>query len=52
MISAMDLAAFRSAFGTTIGQPGYVDWLAVNGHRAINCSDMIAFRNRFCVMLP
>jgi hypothetical protein len=51
-VNGLDLAAFRSAFGTTIGQPGYVEWLDVNGDGAINGTDMIAFRNRFGIVLP
>src|SRR5262249_53922076 len=51
-VNGLDLAAFRAAFGTTIGQPGYADWLDANGDGVINGADMIAFRSRFGVTLP
>jgi hypothetical protein len=51
-VNGLDLAAFRPAFGTTIGQPGYVEWLDVNGDGVINGTDMTAFRSRFGAMLP
>jgi hypothetical protein len=35
-----------------VGNPGYVDWLDVNGDSVINSTDMIAFRNRFGIALP
>lgn len=51
-VNGLDLAAFRPAFGTTIGQPGYVEWLDVNGDGVINGTDMTAFRSRFGTILP
>ena len=51
-VNVLDLAAFRSAFGTMRGQPGYLDWLDINGDGVINGTDLVAFRNRFGVTLP
>jgi Dockerin type I domain len=50
VINALDLAAFRSAFGTiSIGSLSPFD---VNGDGVINLTDLTAFRNRFGVVLP
>ena len=49
-VNAVDLAAFRTAFGTiSIGTLSPFD---VNGDGVINVSDLTAFRNRFGVILP
>jgi hypothetical protein len=51
-VNGLDLTSFRSAFGTMIGQPGYVEWLDINGDGAIDGTDLVAFRKRFGVILP
>jgi hypothetical protein len=43
----LDFAEFRSAFGTTAGDAGYIDGLDANGDAAINLLDFAEFRSRF-----
>ena len=51
-VNNTDLAAFRTAFGATAGQPGYLDYLDFNGDGAINNTDLAQFRVRFGTILP
>jgi hypothetical protein len=51
-VNGLDLAAFRSAFGSGIGNPNYVAYLDANGDGAINGLDLAAFRARFGTSLP
>jgi autotransporter-associated beta strand protein len=51
-VNGLDLAAFRSAFGTSNGNPNYVYYLDQNGDGAINGLDLAQFRSRFGIMLP
>jgi hypothetical protein len=51
-VNGLDLAAFRTAFGTSVGNPNYVDFLDENGDGAINGLDLSAFRSRFGTALP
>jgi hypothetical protein len=46
-VNGLDLALFRSAFGTSLGNANYVDYLDFNGDGAINGLDLAAFRTRF-----
>jgi hypothetical protein len=51
-VNGLDLAAFRSAFGTTVGSANYLDYLDQNGDGAINGLDLAAYRTRFGTTLP
>jgi hypothetical protein len=51
-INGLDLALFRRAFGTSLGNPNYVDYLDRNGDGAINGLDLAAFQSRFGTTLP
>jgi len=51
-VNGLDLPAFRGAFGTTSGQPGYLDYLDANGDGAVNGLDLPFFRTRFGTVLP
>lgn len=46
-VTGLDLAAFRTAFGSSTGNPNYVDALDFNGDGVINGLDLPEFRNRF-----
>jgi hypothetical protein len=46
-VNGLDLATFRTAFGTSTGNPNYVDYLDFNGDGAINGLDLADFRTRF-----
>jgi hypothetical protein len=51
-VNGLDLGAFRTAFGTTIGNPNFVDAFDANGDGAINGLDLGLFRTRFGTTLP
>lgn len=51
-VNGLDLAVFRSAFGTVSSDPNYVPALDFDGDGAINSTDLTQFRNRFGVILP
>jgi len=51
-VNGLDLAAFRTAFGTSAGNPNYVASLDQNGDGAINGLDLAEFRVRFGTQLP
>jgi hypothetical protein len=51
-VNGLDLTAFRTAFGTTLGDAGYASFLDQNGDCAINGSDLTAFRTHFGMILP
>lgn len=51
-VNGLDLAVFRTAFGTSAGAPNYVAALDQNGDGAINGLDLAEFRTRFGTMLP
>jgi hypothetical protein len=51
-VNGLDLALFRTAFGTSLGNPNYVDYLDQNGDGTINGLDLAAFRTRFGTTLP
>jgi hypothetical protein len=51
-VNGLDLALFRSAFGTTAGTPGYLNYLDFNGDGRVDVLDLVAFRSRFGVILP
>jgi hypothetical protein len=51
-VNGLDLALFRSAFGTTLGSPNYVDYLDQNGDGAINGLDLSAYRSCFGTIPP
>ena len=51
-VNGLDLSAFRTAFGTTLGDANYASFLDQNGDGAINGSDLTAFRSRFGTTLP
>jgi len=46
-VNGLDLALFRTAFGTSLGSPSYVDYLDQNGDGAINGLDLAVFRTHF-----
>ncbi|HTK76939.1 MAG TPA: choice-of-anchor Q domain-containing protein, partial [Gemmataceae bacterium] len=51
-VNGLDLTAFRSAFGTAIGDATYNAAFDVNGDGIINGLDLTAFRIRFGAILP
>jgi hypothetical protein len=51
-VNGLDLAAFRTAFGTASGNPAYDSALDFNGDGAINGLDLASFRTRFGTVLP
>jgi hypothetical protein len=51
-VNGLDLALFRSAFGTSLGNPNYVDYLDQNGDGTINGLDLAVFRTHFGTTLP
>jgi hypothetical protein len=51
-VNGLDLAAFRSAFGSTAGTPLYLAYLDFNGDGVINGLDLAQFRTRFGTVLP
>jgi hypothetical protein len=51
-VNGLDLALFRSAFGTALGNANYVDYLDQNGDGAINGLDLAIFRTHFGTALP
>jgi len=51
-VNGLDLVAFRGAFGTTDGSPGYLDYLDFDSDGAINGTELGAYRSRFGVILP
>jgi hypothetical protein len=51
-VNGLDLAEFRTTFGTGIGNPNYTSYLDSNGDGAINGLDLAAFRSRFGTSLP
>jgi hypothetical protein len=51
-VNGLDLVAFRGAFGTTDGSPGYLDYLDFDSDGAVNGTELGAYRSRFGVILP
>jgi hypothetical protein len=51
-VNGLDLAEFRSAFGTAMGNPNYRDYLDANGDGVVNGLDLAQFRTRFGTSLP
>ena len=51
-VNGLDMTAFRTAFGTTSGSPGYLSYLDFDGDGVINGTDLTGFRKRFGTMLP
>jgi hypothetical protein len=51
-VNGLDLALFRTAFGTSLGNPNYVDYLDQNGDGTINGLDLAVFRTHFGTTLP
>ena len=51
-VNGLDMTAFRTAFGTAIGDAGYGSYLDFNGDGVINGADLVEFRKRFGSMLP
>jgi hypothetical protein len=51
-VNGLDFGLFRTAFGTSLGNPLYLDYLDVNGDGAINGLDFGPFRARFGIPLP
>jgi hypothetical protein len=51
-VNGLDPAAFRTAFGASLGNPNYLDYLDQNGDGSINGLDLAAFRTRFGTTLP
>jgi len=46
-VNGLDLAVFRTAFGTSTGNAAFVEFLDFNADGAINGLDLPEFRNRF-----
>jgi len=51
-VNGLDLADFRTAFGTSAGNVNYRSDLDVNGDGAVNGLDLAEFRIRFGTTLP
>jgi len=51
-VNGLDLATFRTAFGTVVGDANYVSSLDLNGDGAINGLDLAEYRTRFGTTLP
>jgi hypothetical protein len=51
-VNGLDLATFRTAFGTVVGDANYVSFLDLNGDGAINGLDLAEYRTRFGTTLP
>jgi len=51
-VNGLDLAAFRSAFGTAAAEASYLSYLDHNGDGAINGLDLAVFRSRFGTVPP
>jgi len=52
-VNGLDLGEFRTAFGTSTGNPNYRDYLDKDGNGAINGLDLPDFRSRFgTTLLP
>jgi hypothetical protein len=51
-VNGLDLAIFRTAFGTASTDANYASFLDFNGDGAINGLDLAQFRTRFGVSLP
>jgi hypothetical protein len=51
-VNGLDLALFRGAFGTSLGNPNHLDYLDQNGDGSINGLDLAVFRTRFGTTLP
>ncbi len=51
-VNAADFGPFRNAFGTSVGNPLYLDFLDVNGDGTINAFDFAQFRTRFGSSVP
>jgi hypothetical protein len=52
VVNGADFALFRTAFGTTAGNPAYLWYLDYNGDGAVNGLDFAQFRSRFGTALP
>lgn len=50
--NAFDFGQFRPAFGTSVGNAGYVDYLDIDGSGVINAFDFGQFRPRFGSQVP
>jgi hypothetical protein len=50
-VNGLDLAEFRTAFGTTTGNPNYLIYLDKNGDGAINGLDLADYRTHFGTVL-
>jgi len=51
-VNGLDVAAFRTAFGSSAADPTFRAFLDFNGDGAINGLDLAAFRSRFGTVLP
>jgi hypothetical protein len=51
-VDGLDLTAFRTAFGTAVGDTRYLSYLDFNGDGVINGADLAEFRKRFGMILP
>jgi hypothetical protein len=52
VVNGADFALFRTAFGTTAGNPAYLWYLDFDGDGAVNGADFGPFRSRFGTALP
>jgi hypothetical protein len=51
-VNGLDLAEFRTAFGSSLSNPNYAAELDANGDGAVNGLDLAEFRTRFGTSLP
>ncbi len=51
-VNAFDYGQFRPAFGSSTGDPTFVEWLDFDGDGTINAFDLGQFRDRFGISLP
>jgi hypothetical protein len=52
VVNGLDFGLFRNAFGTQVGDAGYLSFLDFDGDGFINGFDLGQFRTRFGTMLP
>jgi hypothetical protein len=51
-VNGFDLGVFRTAFGTSLGDPGYVAYFDFDGDGVINGLDFAQFKLRFGTTQP
>jgi hypothetical protein len=52
VVDALDLLRFRTSFGLTASDPGFLDYFDFEGNGAVDALDLLRFRQRFGTVLP